>query len=270
MRRPSDRSRRERRPGAGAFLAGVAAGAILFQFAAAAAQTAGDRWRGLAVAPERRCTPYERRDYPYAQSVEAGIVASMGGRIYGPYTGRYFATARQTDIEHIVAVSEAHDSGLCAAGPAARRRFASDPLNLTLAAPTVNRCGPGGKCGLDAGEWLPRMNRCWFAARVVAVKRRYRLTVDRREADALERVLSSCRSTGMVFAARPAAAAPAGPEARRPAAGETVDALRLYDDNRNGRITCAEARRHGIAPVPRRHPAYRFMHDRDGDGVVCE
>ena len=33
-------------------------------------------------------------------------------------------------------------------------------------------------------------------------------------------------------------------------AGE-VDALALYDDNGNGRITCKEARAHGIAPVPR-------------------
>ena len=36
----------------------------------------------------------------------------------------------------------------------------------------------------------------------------------------------------------------------------------------NGRITCKEARRHGIAPVPRGHPAYPFMRDGDGDGVV--
>ena len=48
------------------------------------------------------------------------------------------------------------------------------------------------------------------------------------------------------------------------------DALARYDDNRNGRITCKEARRHGIAPVPRSHPAYRYMRDGDGDGVVCE
>ena len=48
------------------------------------------------------------------------------------------------------------------------------------------------------------------------------------------------------------------------------DALRRWDDNGNGRITCAEARRHGIAPVPRSHPAYGFMFDRDGDRVVCE
>lgn len=46
--------------------------------------------------------------------------------------------------------------------------------------------------------------------------------------------------------------------------------LTLYDDNRNGRISCAEARAHGIAPVYRGHPAYAYMTDADGDGVVCE
>lgn len=47
-------------------------------------------------------------------------------------------------------------------------------------------------------------------------------------------------------------------------------AVARWDDNGNGRITCAEARRHGIAPVPRGHAAYRYMRDGDGDGVVCE
>ena len=48
-------------------------------------------------------------------------------------------------------------------------------------------------------------------------------------------------------------------------------AVRLpWDDNGNGRVSCAEARRHGIAPVPRSHAAYAYMRDGDGDGVVCE
>ena len=55
----------------------------------------------------------------------------------------------------------------------------------------------------------------------------------------------------------------ANPGARR-------DAAIRWDDNGNGRVSCAEARRHGIAPVRRGHPAYEFMNDRDGDGVVCE
>ena len=64
-------------------------------------------------------------------------------------------------------------------------------------AAAVNRHQKSGK---DAGEWLPRENRCWFAARVVAVKRKYRLTVDAREARALEGVLSRCASTAMMVA----------------------------------------------------------------------
>ncbi len=230
-----------------------------------------DHWRGLVVAPEHRCTPYVRADYRYPRSVEAKIVALMNGLIYGPYTGRQFASMRQTDIEHIVAISEAHDSGLCAADRATRRRFASDPLNLTLAAPSVNRCGASGKCALDAAEWLPPMNRCWFAARVVEVKRKYRLTVNLREAAALEHVLSGCANVEMVIVANGSISATSLPEAPSSArSGDAVDALRLWDDNGNGRITCSEARRHGIAPVPLGHPAYRFMHDGDGDGVVCE
>ena len=146
-------------------------------------------WRGLIAAPEHRCAPYDRDNYPYSQSVETRIIAGMGGRVYGPYTGRHFASRQETDIEHMIATSEAHDSGLCAADAGTKRRFASDLLNLTLAGPGVNRHQKSGK---DAGECMPRMNRCWFAGRVVAVKRKYGLSVDAREARALEGVLSGC------------------------------------------------------------------------------
>ena len=237
----------------------------------ASAQASGDSWRGLAVAPELRCSPYVRQDYPYPRSAEAAVIASLGGHVYGPYTGRYFASRSQTDVEHIVAISEAHDSGLCAAEPATRRRFSGDLLNLTLAAPEVNRCGKGGKCGYDAGEWLPPRNGCWFAGRVVAVKLKYGLTVDEREAAALEQVLSGCSSTEMVFADGKDALVVKAPTVQHTGHSDGAEgALGLYDDNRNGWITCAEARRHGIAPVPRGHPAYRFMVDADSDGVVCE
>ena len=129
------------------------------------------------------------------------------GKVYGPYTGRYFSSRRQTDIEHIVARSEGHDSGLCRAGPDKKKAFARDLLNLTLAAPEVNRCGRNGKCHYGAAEWLPPLNRCWFARRVLDVRRKFRLTVDRREAAALEQVFSNCDSTNMVFAREGAARA---------------------------------------------------------------
>ena len=119
----------------------------------------------------------------------------------------------------------------------------------------------------DASEWLPRMNRCWFAARVVAVKRKYSLTVDTREARILEEVLSDCASTELVVVEGPSPAVEPTPGATAPS---TADELRQWDTNGNGRITCKEARQHGIAPVRRGHPAYRFMRDGDGDGIVCK
>ena len=255
--------RRTRPPGPGSslVLSCLAAVLALGLVAGAAAET----WRGLTLAPEHRCSAYnKKRDYPYPQSVERDIVRELGA-VYGPYTGTCFASTNETDIEHIVAASEAHDSGLCARDAETRARFAADRRNLTLASPRVNRHEKSGK---DAAEWVPDRNRCWFAARVLEVRRAYGLTIDRREAAALDRILGACESTALepVVCAVPSASS--SESASSPAAGD--DALTRYDDNRNGRITCKEARRHGIAPVPRSHPAYRHMRDGDGDGVVCE
>ena len=203
----------------------------------------------LTVAGEERCSPYERnKHYSYQQDIESLVARQLGG-IYGPYTGTCFASLYETTIEHIVAVSEAHDSGLCVASLATRRQFASDLRNLTLASSTVNQT----KSGKDAAQWQPQRNRCWFAARVIEVRSAYGLTIDTREKAALSEILKRCNSTEL----------------------EVVDchypaALMQYDDNKNGRITCSEARAHGIAPVLRGHPAYAFMKDGDNDGKVCE
>ena len=247
-------------------------------------------YRSLTISDEDRCSDYDADDYSYSQSVEADIVAGMGGIIYSPYTGEYFDSTDETDIEHIVARSEAHDSGLCDADVDADTRdtFASDLLNLTLADPNLNR---QEKVAKDAAEWLPEINKCWFAYRVVQVRAKYSLTVDQAEADALEAVLSECSSFEMVVVdpeAQQATPTPTiGPESTptpeaspvvtatpeaTPTATATpeIDALALYDDDGNGMISCAEARAHGIAPVHSDHPAYPYMNDADGDGVVCE
>ena len=216
----------------------------------AASQDSADTWRGLVVAPEHRCSPYDKKqDYPYPQSIQQEIVRRLGG-VYGPYTNTCFASPQETDIEHIVATSEAHDSGLCDRGRTVRGRFASDLRNLTLASPRVNRHRKSGK---DAAEWLPERNRCWFAARVVEVRRAYDLSIDPREAAVLERILAGCESTDMEPMACTARPASAGD--RDEAAGD--DALAMYDDNGNGRIARKEARLHGIPPVSSDHPAYR-------------
>ena len=90
--------------------------------------THAEEWKGLTVAPEDRCRPYDRDDYPYPQSVELDIIERDG--LVSRYTGREFASRDSSDIDHIVALSEAHDSGLCAAPDSTRRAFSRDLINL--------------------------------------------------------------------------------------------------------------------------------------------
>ena len=147
-------------------------------------------WRGIVIAEEQRCSPFTQEDYSYSQSVEDDIIARLGG-IYSPYTAECFGSKTLTDIEHMVARSEAHASGLCAADDGIRSSFGRDLDNLTLASPSVNRYQKGAK---DATDWLPTNNRCWFAATIVKVRLKYGLTIDSLEAAALDEVLTNCTS----------------------------------------------------------------------------
>ena len=127
----------------------------------------------------------------------------------------------------MVATSEAHDSGLCAAPRSVKAAFASDLLNLTLASPGVNRYSKSGK---DVAGWTPALNACWFVARTLEVRRRYGLTIDRREAAAVEAVLSGCEETSMEVLPCAASTPPVTPVPPRGAGAaepaEPVDALR--------------------------------------------
>ena len=159
-----------------------------------------DLLAGIRIAPENRCSEYDSSDYKYSQSLESHIVAQQQSRIYGPYSGRYFGSLRDTDIEHIVAKAEAHDSGMCMRPLPERAAFASDLDNLTLAAPRLNRYE---KVAKDPAEWLPEHNRCWYVGTVVNVKRKWGLSMDSAEADAVRQVLAGCDSLEMVYETYP-------------------------------------------------------------------
>ena len=233
-------------------------------------QVENDPLSGIQIAIENRCSPYNSDDYSYSQSVELRIIADMGGAIYSPYTGQHFQSRTETDIEHIVARSEAHDSGLCGRDAQTRRAFSGDLLNLTLADPSLNRHQKSAK---DLAEWLPELNQCWFVKQVVAVKRKYNLSMDTREVETARRIWANCSSFEMLVYARtePPSAPPPTLTPVPAVAPVQQDWLDRCDSSGNGRITCAEAGACGLSrPVLRSHPAYQYMTDRDGDGQVCE
>ena len=165
-----------------------------------------ETWMGLKVCEETGDrSGYDRDDFGSAySSKEDEIVASLpqiDGQVYTPYTCMLFdiepdGTA-STDIEHIVALAEAYDSGL---PEAEHRTFAGDLDNLTIAAPSVNR---NEKSDRDAGDWMPEMNQGWFASTVVAVKHKYQLSVNPAERDALAAMLGADASRTVMCGTEP-------------------------------------------------------------------
>ena len=149
--------------------------------------TRNNIWQGIVIAPENRCSEFKRAHYLYPQSLEMKIIARDGW--VSRYTGAVFANKDSTDIDHIVALSEAHDSGLCLSSPSERNEFANDLANLVLANPRVNRHEKSDK---DAADWLPPKNLCWFAQQVITVKKKYGLTIDVEEREALKTALLTC------------------------------------------------------------------------------
>lgn len=142
----------------------------------------------MTIAPESRCSAYDRDDYRYSQSLEQRLI-ERDGHVSG-YTGARFYDVTDSQIEHVVALSEAHDSGACGWSEDRKSAFASDLRNLVLAEPEINR----SKGGRDAGEWLPAepSARCRLAATVVEVKAQWNLSIDRVERRALKKVLVRC------------------------------------------------------------------------------
>lgn len=154
-----------------------------------------DMWEGLCIRPEPdRRSGYARADHADSESaIIRSVLARRAGRfVVGPYTCRRFevkvrasggALYADTDIEHVVALAEAHDSGLA---PSQRHAFANDLFNQVLVDSSANR----SKGGRDAAEWTPDHNRRWFARRVIDVKLKWGLSVDLAEAEALRGLLA--------------------------------------------------------------------------------
>ncbi|WP_425309381.1 HNH endonuclease family protein [Ammonicoccus fulvus] len=99
-------------------------------------------------------------------------------------------TRDQVDIDHVVALGNAWASGASTWSPERRQDFANDPLVLVATLATHNRA----KASSDASRWLPpaAATHCAYAARQVAVKQRYELTVTTTELGVLEEILSEC------------------------------------------------------------------------------
>ena len=121
----------------------------------------------------------------------------LSGTLADPYTGQVIAflrgqdTSSEVQIDHVVALLNAWETGAQQLSYDTRVQFANDPLNLLAVDGRTNSQKGAG----DAATWLPPVTsyRCEYVTRQVQVKARYGLWVTQAEHDAVVRVLSACR-----------------------------------------------------------------------------
>ncbi|ASY23653.1 HNH endonuclease [Candidatus Nanopelagicus abundans] len=117
----------------------------------------------------------------------------LTGQLLDPFSGKVIAfssTKSMIDIDHVVALSNAWQTGAAYFDKTKRAAIANDPLNLIAVDAKLNRQKGDG----DAATWLPPLKsyRCDYVARQIAVKAKYGLWVTQPEKGAIIKLLEKC------------------------------------------------------------------------------
>ncbi|MFD5589425.1 HNH endonuclease family protein [Streptomyces sp. NPDC127063] len=116
-----------------------------------------------------------------------------GGQWYSPYDDRYIDGPRGLDIDHLVPLAEAWDSGASQWSPAEREAYAND-LGDDRALIAVSAASNRSKADQDPTTWLPPAAgyRCQYVTDWIADKMRWGLSIDDSEQAALSDNLNGC------------------------------------------------------------------------------
>jgi hypothetical protein len=115
-----------------------------------------------------------------------------GGKWISPYDGKSVTNASQLDVDHLVPLAEAWRSGAWAWTAKQRQDYANDlgdERALIAVTLTTNR----SKSDRDISDWLPSLNTCGYVKNWIAIKIRYSLTYDAKEAKALLNFFEVCK-----------------------------------------------------------------------------
>lgn len=120
----------------------------------------------------------------------------LSGTLVDPYSGERMDFVRgnissmEVQIDHVVALSNAWQTGAFKLTIKERTAFANDPLNLLAVKGRLNSQKGDG----DAATWLPPLKsfRCDYVARQVAVKIKYKLWFTAPEKEAITKILKTC------------------------------------------------------------------------------
>ena len=195
-----------------AMSAAIAGGALAAPAAQAQDRTILSMLRSLTVAPERS-DGYDRDLFPHwdylgddcdvrdrVLIIEALRGPSTGnscpvgsGRWFSAFDGVTVRDPSELDIDHMVPLAEAWGSGARRWSTSVREAFAND-LGYAGSLIAVTASSNRSKGDQDPAEWLPPRTsyRCTYVSEWIAVKWRWRLTVDSSERASLRVLANAC------------------------------------------------------------------------------
>ena len=205
------------------------------------------------------------------------------GRWYGAFTGIYVEAPGDLDIDHLVPLKNAHDSGGWAWSSDRKQEYANnlrDPDHLVAVTKGANR----SKGAKGPEEWRPPDEGYWcqYATDWTEVKMEWGLTMTQRETEAVIEMLDTCEEPFEIEAERAEGIAGTGTSGRGTEGEATATPTLIPEPEQQENISvygsCEEAVEAGESRVqgsvgggggfPKEMvPSAR---DGDGDGVVCE
>ena len=127
-----------------------------------------------------------------------------GGTWRSYYDDRTVTDARKLDIDHVVPLAEAWDSGASKWTAQHREQYANDlGADRSLVAVSL---GPNRTKGdKDPAEWMPPAKdaTCTYATDWITAKLRWKLTADATEARALRTIAAGCPDATVTFTPAP-------------------------------------------------------------------
>lgn len=138
-----------------------------------------------------------RREVLLAEAVDPPSIGAgcylIGGRWVSLYDGIETTDPSTFDIDHVVALAEAWDSGASAWSLERRTRFAND-LGVEWSLIAVSANSNRSKSDRDPTNWLPPMAsaRCEYLGMWLGVKVRWRLSIDAIERTSIDHDITGC------------------------------------------------------------------------------
>ena len=124
------------------------------------------------------------------ETVEIKNCRVVRGKWYDAYGGQFYTQTSKLDIDHIIPLKEAWESGADKWNAKKRKEFANDYDNLIAVSRSLNR----QKGAKDPAEWLPPHTEyiCEYIARWIYIKEKYNLKMDTKEQQKIEEIQENC------------------------------------------------------------------------------